>query len=59
MMVAYPFTVLFNNFLHIAKLRLLNGYLLTDLFLYTLARIIVGLCGLALIMGMLSNSILI
>jgi hypothetical protein len=54
-MVAYPFTIIFSNFLHIAKLRLLNGYLLTDLFLYTLARIMVGLSSLALIVGMLAG----
>jgi hypothetical protein len=57
--MVHPFTLFLCESLRIAILRRVNGYLLTDLFLYILAIIILGLLCLALMIGMLSGDILI
>ena len=57
-MIAHPFTTFLCEFFRIDVLRRVNGYLLTDLFLYILAIIMLGLLCLALMIGMFSGDIL-
>jgi hypothetical protein len=57
-MITNPFTIYLCESLRIDILRRVNGYLLTDLFLYILAIIMLGLLSLALMLGMFSGDIL-
>ena len=56
--MTHPFTIFLNESLRISILRDVSGYMLTDLFLRALSIRLIGLCSLALMIGMLSGDLM-